>query len=181
MRLVFIYGPPASGKLTVAKELAKMTGFRLFDNHVSIRFVTSLFDFGTQPFSLLIGKIRTEMITEAAKEGIDTIFTFVYETESDDRFVRQILRIVKLHGGRVLFVRLQCERRELERRVGSKSRRAYGKLATRNLLRSVFSKYDLDHEIPFQTSLTIDTTHLSPRRAGKTIVQHYHLRTLKKP
>lgn len=180
MRLVFIYGPPASGKLTVGKELARLTGFRLFDNHVSIRFVESLFGFGTRPFSHLIGKIRTQMIEEAAKEGVDTIFTFVYETKSDDRFVRQILRVVKRYGGRVLFVRFQCERRELERRVGSKSRRSYGKLATKRMLRSVFRKYALDHEIPFQTSLTIDTTHLSPRKAAKIIAKHYRLRSVKR-
>jgi tRNA uridine 5-carbamoylmethylation protein Kti12 len=27
MRLVFLYGPPAVGKLTVAKELSTLTGF----------------------------------------------------------------------------------------------------------------------------------------------------------
>src|SRR5207249_6103945 len=50
MRLVFIYGPPASGKLTVATELAKLTGFKLFHNHVSIQFVQSIFEFGTKTF-----------------------------------------------------------------------------------------------------------------------------------
>lgn len=78
MRLVFIYGPPASGKLTVAKRLSKLTGFRLFHNHVSIQFVQSLFEFGTEPFWQLTDKYRLEMLEEAARHGIDTIFTFVY-------------------------------------------------------------------------------------------------------
>ena len=34
MKLVFIYGPPAVGKLTVAKELAALTGFKVFHNQV---------------------------------------------------------------------------------------------------------------------------------------------------
>jgi len=33
MRLVFIYGMPATGKLTVAKELVDITGYALFHNH----------------------------------------------------------------------------------------------------------------------------------------------------
>jgi replication-associated recombination protein RarA len=31
--LVFIYGPPAAGKLTVAEALAMRTGHKVFHNH----------------------------------------------------------------------------------------------------------------------------------------------------
>jgi tRNA uridine 5-carbamoylmethylation protein Kti12 len=88
MKLIFIYGPPASGKLTVARELAKLTGLRLFHNHVSIEFVQSLFEFGSGPFWRLTEKYRTEMIDEAAREETSTIFTFVYSRASDDPFVK---------------------------------------------------------------------------------------------
>jgi len=37
MKLVFIYGPPAVGKLTVANALAKVTGFKVFHNHLTPR------------------------------------------------------------------------------------------------------------------------------------------------
>lgn len=47
MKLVFIYGPPAVGKFTVVRELSRQTGFKLYDNHVSINFVKTLFEFGT--------------------------------------------------------------------------------------------------------------------------------------
>ncbi len=32
--LLYLYGPPASGKLTVATALAKLTGFSLFQPHL---------------------------------------------------------------------------------------------------------------------------------------------------
>jgi tRNA uridine 5-carbamoylmethylation protein Kti12 len=57
VKLIFIYGPPAVGKLTVASELAKLTGFKLFDNHVSIDFVKSVFDYGTRRYWKLIENI----------------------------------------------------------------------------------------------------------------------------
>src|SRR5437879_13522083 len=113
MRLVFIYGPPASGKLTVATELSKLTGFKLFDNHVSIQFVQSIFEFGTKTFWRLTGKYRLEMIEEAAREGVDTIFTFVYSKGEDDRFVKRVQQKVRSNRGTVCFVRLQCELTEL--------------------------------------------------------------------
>jgi tRNA uridine 5-carbamoylmethylation protein Kti12 len=180
MKLVFIYGPPASGKLTVAKELAKLTGFRIFHNHISIEFVQSLFEFGSKPFWRLTDKYRIEMIEEAAKERVDTIFTFVYGKTTDDPFVRRVLRRVEAHGGKVCFVRLECGRDELERRVTSKVRKSLGKIATKRLLSHVFKKFDLDSEIPFQPSLTIDTETQSPRKAAKTIFRHYNLKALKK-
>ena len=180
MRLVFIYGPPASGKLTVAKELAKLTGFRLFHNHVSIQFVQTMFEMGTKAFSRLTDKYRTEMIETAAKEGVDTIFTFVYAKKTDDPFVRRVIRGVNAHGGRVFFVRLRCEKDELERRVSNKARRALGKIATKKLLNNLFKRFDLDSEVPFQSSLTIDTGTQSPRKAARTIVQHYRIKALKK-
>lgn len=180
MKLVFIYGPPASGKLTIAKELSKLTGFKLFHNHVSIQFIESLFDFGTKPFSRLTDKYRTEMIEEAAKEGVDTIFTFVYGKSIDDPLVRRIIRKVNAHDGKVCLVRLQCNRKELERRVGSKACESLGKIATKRLLTNVFERFDLESEVPFQPSLTIDTDTLSPRRAARIIMQHYRFQPIKK-
>ena len=34
MKTIFIYGAPAAGKLTVANELAKRTGFSVLHNHL---------------------------------------------------------------------------------------------------------------------------------------------------
>ncbi|MEO1956129.1 MAG: AAA family ATPase, partial [Gammaproteobacteria bacterium] len=35
MKVIFLYGPPASGKLTIAKKLADKTGISLFHNHLT--------------------------------------------------------------------------------------------------------------------------------------------------
>jgi shikimate kinase len=175
MRLVFIYGPPASGKLTVATELAKLTGFKLFHNHVSIQFVQSIFEFGTKTFWRLINKYRLEMIEEAAKEGIDAIFTFVYSTGEDDKFVKRVIQKVRSNGGQVCLVCLYCDRKELARRVKSSQRRSMGKVGTVKLLSDLFRRYNLDLEIPFQKSLSIDTTNQTPRSAAKSIARHYRL------
>lgn len=180
MRLVFIYGPPASGKLTVARELSVLTGFNLFHNHVSIQFVTSLFEFGTKTFNRLTDKYRREMLEEAAREGVDTIFTFVYGRPVDDEFVRDIVRRVKRHRGRVFFVRLYCDRKELARRLAKPGRRALGKLTEKKILDDLYRVHDLDAEVPFESSLSIDTEKISTRRAARLIAQHYRLRSSKK-
>jgi len=175
MRLVFIYGPPASGKLTLATELSKLTGFKLFDNHVSIQFVQSIFEFGTEAFWRLAGKYRLEMLEEAAKEGIDVIFTFVYGKGEDDRFVKHVVKMIRSHGGQVCFVRLYCERKELVRRVRASRRRRMGKVSSEKILVDLFRIHYLDSEIPFHRSLSIDTTNRHPRNVAKAIARRYRL------
>ena len=43
MNLIFIYGPPAAGKLTVATEIAALTGYKVFHNHLSIDCIEPIF------------------------------------------------------------------------------------------------------------------------------------------
>lgn len=175
MKLIFIYGPPAVGKLTVATELAKLTGFKRFDNHVSIDFVKSVFEYGTREYWKLIDRFRLLMFHEAAKHGINVIFTFAYDKAIDDPFVKKTIRTIGEQRGSVCFVRLSCDEEELARRVSSKGRRKAGKIDTKRLLASVLKKHGLNNEVPFQTSLRIDTTRIPAKRSAAIIVRHYKL------
>ena len=78
MDLIIIFGPPASGKMTVGQELRKLTGYKLFYNHMSLELVNQFFDFGTSNFNNLDRKIRFEIFKEIAKSKITgLIFTIV--------------------------------------------------------------------------------------------------------
>jgi len=66
MRLVYLYGPPGVGKLTVARELVALTGFKLFHNHLTVDLVRSLFPFDSEPYSRLMRQFRRDMFAEAA-------------------------------------------------------------------------------------------------------------------
>lgn len=175
MKLVFIYGPPAVGKLTVGEALAKQTGFRLFHNHLAVDAVKPVFDFGTSSFWKLVGQLRKEVLGEAAKEGVDTIFTFVYAKGEDDEYVKEIVRTVKSHGGEVCFVRLHCTPKELDRRVANKSRKKIGKLTSRSALAELASKFDITSEVPFAGGMSLDTTKASPEKVSAAIAKHFGL------
>ena len=74
MKLVVIFGPPAVGKMTVGFELAKLTGLKLFHNHLTIELVLNFFDFSAPQFNKLVGEFRRRIFEEVAKsdfEGID--------------------------------------------------------------------------------------------------------------
>jgi hypothetical protein len=175
MNLVFIYGPPGVGKLSAARELTRATGYRLFDNHVSIACAESVFDFGTQPFGKVVGVIRTTVIEEAARAGVSLVFTFVYARPQDTPFVERVCELVEAHGGRALLVRLVCSREELERRLPNPDRARAGKMASLDTLREVTSRYDIFSTVPGRESLEVDNTCLAPDEVARLIVGHYHL------
>ena len=70
MKLLFLHGAPAAGKLTVAKAVLDLAPGRLFDNHVSVDLARTLFEFGAPGFWELVHNIRCEAFAAAAEQAI---------------------------------------------------------------------------------------------------------------
>ena len=175
MKLVFIYGSPAAGKLTVANEIARKTDFKVFHNHLSIDCIEPIFDYGTPSFGKLIDLIRVETVREAARVGLNLIYTFCYAKGSDDAHVEKITRAAEENGGEVCFVLLKADREELDKRVVEESRRRMGKAKTVEMMDFFHETYDLLSPVPDRESLIIDNTHLSAEKAAELIVAHFNL------
>ena len=177
MKLVFIYGPPAVGKLTVAKELAALTGFKVFHNHATVDLAQAIFPFGTRPFGRLIDSIRMDVFEVAAESDTDLIFTMVYTGIRDDLWIRDVMDLIEDRGGSVHFVRLACPCDTLEERVVLPDRKQFGKLASVESLRDCLGKWDLFSPMPFGEHLCIDTSSTEPVEAARRIVKAYGLRS----
>jgi hypothetical protein len=162
MKLIFLYGPPAVGKYTVAKSLSEKTGYKLFHNHATVDLVESVFAFGTMEFWNLVDKIRLDFFELAAKENIPgLIFTFVYAKDSDDGFVKKVIEKVTLNKGEIIFIQLFCEREDLLKRVIDDSRKQFQKIKTIESLSEMLEKNDLFESIPFVKSYKIDNTKIT--------------------
>ena len=99
MKLIFIYGPPAVGKLTIAKVLAERIDFKLFHNHLSYDLGREIFSFTDTRLWSLVEKLRIDVIAFAAKqEDIKgMIFTFCY-TPSEAEFTKNVVDTIKRAG-----------------------------------------------------------------------------------
>ena len=178
MKLLFIYGSPAVGKLTVAREIAARTNFKVFHNHLSIDAIEPIFEFGSKSFGKLINLIRYETIAEAARENVDLIYTFCYAKDLDDAHVKRVTETVEENGGEVCFVLLRAERDELNKRVTAESRRKMGKAKTVEMMDFFHETYDLSSPVPDRESLIIDNTNLSAEDAARQIIEHFNLAKL---
>jgi len=172
--LVIIYGAPGVGKLTVATELARLTGYRLFDNHISIDWALTLFERGTPPYGRLLDKLRFAVMEEAAQEAVDLIFTFVYAHPNDGPMLERLFEAVERHSARICLVRLMCDTDALEARIVS-AERVGRKLASLAGLRAYLERYDLSHPIPARASLEIDNTHVEAAAVARRIAEHFDL------
>lgn len=175
MKLVIIYGPPAVGKLTVAKELAALTGYKLFHNHLTVNLVESLFEFGTPVFWEQVCHIREYLFEAAAQNNVNLIFTFVYAAGEDDRIIRNYINIIEKRGGEVCLVQLKASIEELKKRVVEMNRMHYKKMTKTYQLEKWVAKYNLFSQVPERESFVIDNTILSPKKAARLITAHFQL------
>lgn len=171
--LVYIYGPPGVGKLTVATALSGLTGFPLFHNHLTVDAVGSVFAFGSTAFSGVLHRMRLDVFETAARERISLIFTNNSAwagTNSRERFVAftdEADRRVSAAGGRVVFVQLWAPLEVLEARVGRPDRATLGKLTEPGRLRELV--VGLDQSPVGPEVLELDTTSVDPDEAAKLI------------
>ncbi len=175
MKLVLIYGSPAVGKLTVAREIARRTDCRVFHNHLSIDCLVPVFDFGTPSFTRLVELIRLETIREAARVGQNLIYTFCYAKGLDDAHVERVAAAVEDFGGELCPVLLVAEKETIERRVAENSRAAFGKIRSVETLRGFFATYEMFSPFPRRESLVVDNTHLTAGETAALVIDRYAL------
>lgn len=179
MKLIIIHGPPAAGKLTVSRELAKLIGFKLYHNHISIDCVKPVFEFGTMPFWRLLTLIRLETFAEAARENVSLIHTFCYAKGQDDEQFHNFIAAVEDNGGEVHTVLLVCDDEIRRQRIVADERRQIGKLTDPESVDISKDKFGLFSPLPGRDTLTIDTTHTPPDETARRIVDYFGLEEMK--
>jgi len=175
MKLIYIYGPPAAGKLEVAKQLAKITGFRLFHNHLTADYVSSIFTLKDETSNKLKCQMVYRMLEAAIKYNVEgIIFTKVYDAGDKD-FVKKIIEIIEENSGEVLFVKLYCAPEKLYERVTNSSRKKFDKVKSVEHLKKILKKSDKFGAITVKKSLIIDNTNTPAKKCAEKIKNYYSL------
>ena len=174
MKLLFLIGNSAVGKMTVGQELCSITPFRLFHNHQSIEPVLEVF--GSFHGSA-IRRIREVIFEEFAKtDQFGLIFTFMwaFDMQEDWDYLEWIKGIFNLPEEDVYYVELiapqsvRLERNRTENRLRHKASKRDLEASDARLLRD-----DQNHrcesypgEIPFPNYLRLENTNLSPAQTA---------------
>ncbi len=172
MNFLLLHGAPAVGKLTVARAVAARTGWRLFHNHLAVDLALSLYDFGTPGFIALREEVWHVAIRRALADRLPgMIFTFNPENSVPQRFIDELFADVAMRGGRLISVGLTASEAEIERRIGSASRKEHRKLVDLSLYRRLRDAGVFASPIIPRSDLIIDTETISPAEAAREIAE----------
>ena len=180
--LIMIYGTPAVGKLTVANELQKITGYKFLHNHHTHDLVRILFESDTLEFHKTIEDIRFLIFKEIGKAKLNAITTLAYDPSfvsktgiTDQNYMKKIESIIKKAGGIMLSVHLVADRDEILKRVTGNSRKKYKKLKDVKKMKEILDKNEWKISAPVKNNFIIDNTKLSPKKVAKIIKKHFNL------
>lgn len=169
MQLIFIYGQPASGKLTVARALAGRTGFALFHNHLVVDAVHAVFPFGSPEFVRLRESMWLDVMRAAAGANRSLIFTFAPEATVAADFPERVRAEIEALGGEVIFVALTVPEAEQARRIDTPERAQFGKLRSLEFLHQLKDVFASSMAHMPRPAITIDTSALTPEEAAEKI------------
>lgn len=157
MNCILLYGPPAVGKLTIARELSKITDYPIFHNHVTRDLVKDIYGDNLNNHYDLVNGLRNQTLAYCASAGTNLIVTFVYDGPEDDETVRSFITSIEPNGGNIHFVRITAPAEILHERIANESRKQHQKLTDSGKLRELLETYEYQ-AIPFVESIEIDSS-----------------------
>lgn len=175
MKLVFLHGAPATGKLTVAKALLRSVPGRLFDNHAALDVARTVFDFGAPGFWRLVHAVRSSVLDASAEHGVALVVaTYCYAEPEDRPAFERFEAIVQRHGGEVLPVFLHCSKEEVIRRLGNADRAERRKITSEKGLSEFLAQYNIS-PVPRTDCLVLDSGTRSADATARQIIRHFDL------
>ncbi len=186
MKLVFIFGPQAVGKMTVGQELSKLTGLKLFHNHMTIELVMNFFDVvDTEEGAYLNRHFRQEIFEAVAKSDLPgLIFTYMFDFDdpSEYEYINSICDLYRKYDADIFFVEL-CAPLDVRLARNVTENRLLHKPSKRDLKGSEAllygeSQYRLNtdpDEVPYDNYLKINNADMAPDAVAAIIQKTFNL------
>lgn len=185
---VTILGPHAVGKMTVGQELARITGLRLFHNHMSIELARKLFAHDEkEAFHELNYAIRQKVFELFAKgdfPGLIFTYMFCFDVPEEYDYLTGLIELFKSNGAKCCVVEL-CADFDVRLVRNRSENRLLHKESKRDLewseaeMRKTSQKYRLNsydgEKLPFENYLKIDNTDIPPDKVAGMMKTHFEL------
>ena len=176
-------GNAAVGKMTVGQELMKLTGLRLFHNHMTIEPIIEIFG---QHNGKAINRLRQVIFEEFAKSDCyGMIFTYMwaFDQQSDWDYIEHVKSIFSPYNTEFFYVELvapreiRLQRNVTENRLQNKASKRDIEVSNQRLIcdDAQYRLESVEGEIPFDNYIKIDNSNLPPDVVAKMIQEKFNL------
>ena len=183
MKLVFLIGDAAVGKMTVGQALMKRTGLRLFHNHMTIEPVIEIFG---RYDGKTVAEMREAIFRNfAASDNAGMIFTYMmaFDQPSDWDYLEHVKSIFAPYDTAFYYVELiapqtiRLERNATENRLRHKPSKRDLADSNRRLIDddARYRCVSFANEFPFKPYLRIDNSDKSPDAVARLIQESFGL------
>jgi len=186
MKFVMIIGPQAVGKMTVGQELEKITGLKLFHNHMTIELVSKFFSYGSEQGKKLVHSFRMQIFEEVAKSDLEgLIFTWIwrFDLKEEEEYYNKVKDIFVKQGAEIYLVELEADleerikRNETENRLANKPTKRNIEWSKNDLIKGAkdYRLNSLPGEVKEKNYLRINNTDISAEEVAKMIKEKFKL------
>lgn len=183
MKLVFIFGNAAVGKMTVGQELMRLTDLRLFHNHMTIEPVIEIFGYYDGNVVSRLREVVFEEFVKSNNEGMIFTYMWAFDMQEDWDYIRHVAELFEKHGSEIYCVELvapqeiRLQRNETENRLKNKASKRDLEFSRRTLLNADIKHRveSLEGEMPFKNYIKIDNSKLEPTEVAVMIKERFGL------
>lgn len=183
MKLIFLIGNAAVGKMTVGQELMKITDLRLFHNHMTIEPVIEIFGGFNGRVTERLRQVIFEEFAKSDNYGMIFTFMWAFDRQSNWDYIENIKNIFAPYGTEFYYVELvapqavRLERNATENRLKNKASKRDIEQSNQMLKHHDmhYRLESLDGEIPFENYMKIDNSALEPDIVARMIKERFSL------
>lgn len=185
MKLLFLIGDTAVGKMTVGQALVNITDLRLFYNHMAIEPVMEIFGQFNPKAIAAVREVIFEEFAQSANYGMIFTYMWAFDEPSDWAYVEHIKDIFRQKNKDTEFYyaeliapqEIRLKRNATENRLKHKASKRDIQASNQRLIEDDKRHrcVSLDGEIPFENYIKIDTSALSAQETAERIKAHFSL------
>ena len=181
MKVLFLFGNAAVGKMTVGQELMKITDLRLCHNHMTIEPVIDIFGKYDSHITMRLREVIYEEYAKSDNYGIILTFMWAFDMQEDWDYLAHVRSIFEAYGAEFYYVELvapqdvRLARNATENRLINKASKRDIETSNNRLLnddkKHRFESYE--GEIPFENYMKINNSSLEASAVAKMIKENF--------
>ena len=185
MKVLFLIGNAAVGKMTVGQELMKITDLRLFHNHMTIEPVIEIFGYFNTKAIYRLREVVFEEFADSECYGLIFTIMWAFDMQSNWDYIEHVKDIFKQKNKDTEFYyvelvasqEIRLERNVTENRLKNKASKRDLDMSRQRLLNDDANhRYEsLEGEIPFDNYIKIDNSYLDPDVVAYNIKEQFNL------